>query len=106
MADNSRPQLTREAHIEVIEDARRSIDNLDSALVSILAERFRLTEKIGKAKAAMGIDAMDPVRERAQFERFRKLAAANGLNVDVVIDVMTKIIQHVKDRHRVLLNGR
>jgi chorismate mutase len=100
------PKLSREGHIELIEDSRKSIDNLDSALIAILAERFRLTEKIGKTKAAIGFEAMDPERERTQLEHFRKLAASYGLNVDVVLDVMTTIFKHVKDRHQVLLQGR
>ncbi len=85
-----------------LEDCRKSIDNLDSALIAILAERFRLTEKIGKTKAAVGFEPMDPERERRQLEQFRERASSHDLNVDVAVDIMTRIIQHVRDRHEVL----
>jgi chorismate mutase len=99
------PKLAAVEPIEQIEDLRRSIDNLDNALIAILAERFRLTEKVGKLKAAGGFEALDAERERSQLERFRQLATAYGLDMDVVRDVMTKIFQHVKSRHQVLLRG-
>ena len=31
-------------------ELRKSIDNLDTALVAILAERFRITERVGELK--------------------------------------------------------
>jgi chorismate mutase len=99
------PKLAPLPPVEQIEDFRRSIDNLDNALIAILAERFRLTEKIGRTKAAVGFEAMDAERERSQLERVRQLATAYGLDVAVVQDVMTKIFEHVKGRHRLLRGG-
>ena len=43
MSDTSLPQ-------ELIE-ARKTIDNIDAALIHILAERFRCTQKVGLIKA-------------------------------------------------------
>jgi chorismate mutase len=88
-----------------MEDYRKSIDNLDSALIAILAERFRMTEKIGLTKSAAGLAALDPERERQQLENFRALAGSYGLDVQVVVDVMSRIIQHAKNRHEVLMRG-
>jgi chorismate mutase len=88
-----------------MEDYRKSIDNLDSALIAILAERFRMTEKIGLTKSAAGLAPLDPERERQQFENFRALAGSFGLDVQVVADVMGRIIQHAKNRHEVLMRG-
>ena len=45
---------------------RRSIDNIDAALVHLLAERFKFTQKVGKLKAAAGMPPSDPTRERVQ----------------------------------------
>jgi chorismate mutase len=94
--------LTLQPTIEQMEDYRASIDNLDTALIAILAERFRLTEKIGRTKALAGFEPMDPERERRQLERFRTLSSVHNLDVNVALDLMTRIIQHVKDRHEVL----
>jgi chorismate mutase len=88
--------------IEQLADCRKSIDNLDSALIAILAERFRLTEKIGRMKAKEGFEASDLQREEWQLQQFRKLASSHDLAVDVAVDIMTRIISHVKNRHEVL----
>jgi chorismate mutase len=88
--------------IEQLADYRKSIDNLDSALIAILAERFRLTEKIGRMKAKEGFEASDLQREEWQLEQFRKLASSHELALDVAVDIMTRIIHHVKNRHEVL----
>jgi chorismate mutase len=82
-----------------LEDCRKGIDNLDSALIAILAERFRLTDKIGKTKAAVGFKPTDPERERRQLEQFRERASSHNLDVTLAVDIMTRIIQHAKDRH-------
>jgi len=34
---------------------RKSIDNIDAALVHLLAERFRTTQQVGKLKAALSM---------------------------------------------------
>jgi chorismate mutase len=88
--------------MEPLEDCRRSIDNLDSAIIAILAERFRLTEKIGRMKAKGGFDASDPKREEEQLKQFRLRASSYHLDVDVAVDIMSRIIQHAKNRHEVL----
>jgi hypothetical protein len=56
------------SNVEQLEDCRQSIDNLDSALIAILSERFRLTEKIGRMKAKGGFEASDPQRERVEAD--------------------------------------
>ena len=53
---------------------RLSIDNIDAALVHLLAERFTFTQKVGRLKAANGLPPSDPERERVQIARLRALA--------------------------------
>ena len=53
---------------------RLSIDNIDAALVHMLAERFKFTQKVGRLKAASGMPASDPERERVQIARLREIA--------------------------------
>ena len=55
-------------------DLRRSIDNIDAALVHMLAERFKFTQQVGRLKATTGLPASDPDRERTQVARLRALA--------------------------------
>ncbi|WP_034961217.1 chorismate mutase, partial [Komagataeibacter kakiaceti] len=43
-----------------LEELRRSIDNIDAALIYMLAERFRHTQAVGKLKAANDMPPADP----------------------------------------------
>ena len=55
-------------------ELRQSIDNIDAALVHILAERFKATQRVGRLKAERGLPPSDPERERTQIARLRALA--------------------------------
>jgi chorismate mutase len=53
---------------------RDSIDNMDAALVHLLAERFKITQQVGLLKAKHGLPPADPAREAQQIARLRSLA--------------------------------
>ena len=53
---------------------RATIDNIDAALIFVLAERFRATKQVGELKADHGMPASDPSREEQQVARLRRLA--------------------------------
>ena len=57
---------------------RQSIDNIDAALVHLLAERFKATQQVGQLKAEKGLPPSDPDRERRQVARLRALAVASS----------------------------
>ena len=48
---------------ETLARLRSSIDNIDAALVYLLAERFKATKQVGHLKADHGMPASDPARE-------------------------------------------
>ena len=52
---------------------RGSIDNMDAALIHLLAERFKITQRVGELKATQGLPAADPGREAQQIARLREL---------------------------------
>ena len=58
----------------VLASYRKSIDNIDAALIHMLAERFRITQAVGEYKVQAGLPASDPGREALQIERLRALA--------------------------------
>lgn len=78
---------------------RRSIDNIDTALVSILAERFRITQKVGLFKAKSNLPPADPAREKIQIARLRELASASGLDPDFTEKFLRFIIREVIRHH-------
>ncbi|MEJ3405924.1 chorismate mutase [Rathayibacter sp. YIM 133350] len=57
-----------------LDGIRQSIDNIDAALIHLLAERFKFTQTVGRLKATHGLPAADPDREKRQIARLRALA--------------------------------
>lgn len=78
---------------------RSSIDNLDAALVHLLAERFKCTQKVGELKAASGMPPADPGREAFQIQRLRALADESGLDPTFAQKVLSLIIDEVIRNH-------
>jgi chorismate mutase len=65
---------------ETLAGYRSSIDNIDAALVHLLAERFKITQQVGRHKAAAGLPPADPEREEMQIARLRALAKSANLD--------------------------
>jgi len=78
---------------------RHTIDNLDAALMYILAERFRCTHKVGELKAACNLPESDKNREAMQLTRLKEIAQSASLDVDFVEGIMRYIIDEVVRRH-------
>ena len=78
---------------------RQSIDNIDAALVAMLAERFRVTQAVGELKAELDLPPADPAREAAQVARLRNLAADAKLDPDFTEKFLRFIIDGVIRHH-------
>lgn len=78
---------------------RRSIDNIDAALVHMLAERFRITQAVGAYKAKTALPPADPDRERKQIERLRSLAEESDLDPEFSEKFLRFIIDEVIRHH-------
>ena len=84
---------------QILADFRASIDNIDAALVFLLAERFKTTQKVGAYKATAGLPAADPGREAAQVARLRGLAADAKLDPEFSEKFLRFIIDEVIRHH-------
>jgi chorismate mutase len=78
---------------------RGSIDNLDSALVCLLAERFKITQRVGELKAGLGLPPADPQREAQQIARLRQLADEANLDPEFAEKFLTFIVSEVVRHH-------
>ena len=85
---------------------RKSIDNIDAALVHMLAERFRITKAVGEYKARTALPAADPGREARQVERLRKLAEDADLDPEFSEKFLRFIIDEVIRHHEQAQGGR
>lgn len=84
---------------EQLKKFRASIDNLDAALIHILAERFRITKAVGEFKATQDLPPADPERERRQVERLRAKAAESDLDPDFAEKLLNFILREVIRHH-------
>jgi len=78
---------------------RASIDNIDAALIHMLAERFRCTKAVGVLKAEYGLAPADPAREKQQVERLRRLAQDASLDPDFAEKFLNFIVKEVIRHH-------
>ncbi|MEN9683185.1 MAG: hypothetical protein RLZZ427_936 [Pseudomonadota bacterium] len=83
----------------VLAGYRASIDNIDAALIHMLAERFRITKAVGAHKAQNALPASDPGREDRQIARLRKLAEDAQLDPDFGEKFIRFIIEEVIRHH-------
>lgn len=89
---------------ERLRDLRQSIDNIDAALVHILAERFRFTQQVGLLKAEAGLPVSDKTREAEQIERLRALAADAHLDPAFAEEFLNFIVAEVIRHHAKIAN--
>ncbi|WP_156541366.1 chorismate mutase [Agrobacterium vitis] len=81
---------------------RQSIDNIDAALVHMLAERFRCTQAVGVLKAKYDLPSADPAREEYQIGRLRQLAKDAQLDPDFAETFLNFIIKEVIRHHEAI----
>ena len=81
---------------------RATIDNLDAALVHLLAERFRCTQQVGLLKAELDLPPSDPGREERQVVRLRALAQDSGLDPVFAEKFFTFIVAEVIRHHEAI----
>ncbi|MEM7290328.1 MAG: chorismate mutase [Pseudomonadota bacterium] len=85
---------------ETLHYHRSCIDNLDAALIHIMAERFRVTKAVGRLKAEHELPPSDPEREKIQAKRLRKLATDANLDPDFAEKLLNFIISEVIQHHK------
>ncbi|MBN8829106.1 MAG: chorismate mutase [Sphingomonadales bacterium] len=84
---------------ETLRRYRESIDNIDAALVFMLAERFKITKAVGEYKAHAALPPADPDREGRQIARLRRLAEDANLDPDFTEKFLRFIIDEVIRHH-------
>ncbi|MEM9036325.1 MAG: chorismate mutase [Actinomycetota bacterium] len=87
---------------DILDGYRASIDNIDAALVHLLAERFKITQAVGRHKAEAGLPPADPSREQRQIERLRALAETAGLDPAFTEKFLRFIVDEVIRHHRLI----
>jgi chorismate mutase len=84
----------------VLASYRKSIDNIDAALIHMLAERFRITQAVGEYKAQVALPPADPEREARQIARLRALAEDADLDPEFSEKFIRFVIDEVIRHHQ------
>ena len=87
------------AHDPVLAAFRQSIDNIDAALIFMLAERFKITKAVGEYKAKTALPPADPGREEEQITRMKRLAVDADLDPDFSEKFLRFVIDEVIRHH-------
>ncbi len=87
---------------DLLLDLRGSIDNLDAAIIHLLAERFKCTQQVGQLKARHGLPPTDPQREAGQIARLRRLAEDSSLDPEFAETFLTFVIREVVRHHHAI----
>ena len=90
---------------ELIE-LRHSIDNIDAAVLHMLAERFKCTRKVGELKARLNLAPADPEREAAQIARLRSLAVSADLAPEFAEKFLNFLVREVIRHHEIIRNEK
>jgi chorismate mutase len=101
MSQNTAPLHTPPELLEI----RHSIDNIDAALIHLLAERFKQTRKVGVLKAKVGLPPADPDREAQQIARLRSLATDADLDPEFAEKFLNFLVKEVIRHHEIIANG-
>jgi chorismate mutase len=95
-------QLGQSQALNELKALRSSIDNIDAALIHMLAERFQCTQKVGVLKATNDLPPADPAREKIQIERLRQLAGDANLDPDFAEKFLNFIVHEVIRHHEAI----
>lgn len=91
--------MQQDPELEVL---RGSIDNLDAAIICLLAERFKITQRVGELKASRGLAPADPDREELQINRLRELAATANLDPEFAEKWLNFVVAEVVRHHQAI----
>ncbi|THA26933.1 chorismate mutase [Streptomyces sp. RKND-216] len=101
---NETDRIDESAAAQLLE-LRDSIDNIDAAVVHMLAERFKCTQRVGRLKADHHLPPADPDRESRQITRLRELAENAKLDPAFAEKLLNFIIAEVIRHHETIAGG-
>ncbi|ARE51103.1 chorismate mutase/prephenate dehydrogenase [Salmonella enterica subsp. enterica] len=72
---------------------RDQIDDVDKALLNLLAKRLELVAKVGEVKSRFGLPIYVPEREASMLASRRAEAEAIGVPPDLIEDVLRRVMR-------------
>ena len=84
-----------------LEELRQKIDEADTRIVRLLAERIRIAKEIGKEKNKRGKQTEDLVREMKVMEHVRHIAREENINREDIESIYKNIVANSKTVQKV-----
>ena len=72
---------------------RDQIDDIDNQLVDLLAQRLKVTTKVGQLKSQQGIPIYAPEREAQLLAKRREQATAMGISAQLIEDILRRMMR-------------
>lgn len=79
---------------------REQLDTIDAKIIRLLADRFRVTAKIGDHKARHDLPVRDYDREASLLARIERLAIDQGVDPSLANNLMQLIIEQTAKNHQ------
>ena len=97
--------MTKEDALQVLEDCRRRIDELDLLILELLNERTRVVERIGEAKQLLHFPIYEPKRED---QVYANVTGGNHgpLPAEAVKRVFERIIDEMRTVQKMRMQSR
>jgi len=80
-----------------LDELRKKIDEVDSRIVRLIAERIKIAEEIGEVKKKLGKQIEDLNREQVVLDNVKEIAGQQGLNPDDIESIYRQIIAASKN---------
>ena len=75
-----------------LEDLRRQIDEVDSKIVKLIAERVKIAEEVGRKKRKQGEQIEDKAREKGVLENVKSIAQEEKVSQEDIESIYRQIV--------------
>jgi len=87
----------------LLKESRKRIDEIDNALFDLISERTSLAKDIALSKDYLGMPIFDKGREDEIHEKIERLSCENGLDVDIIDQIVNMLTTLSKNEQKEIL---
>jgi len=84
---------------------RKQLDKIDSAIILLIAERFKITREVGKFKKENKLPPLDKSREDLIYEKLESKAIDFNIEPNVLKGIWKVIMTQSKEEHKNTINS-
>ncbi|MCV6609048.1 MAG: chorismate mutase [Campylobacterales bacterium] len=82
-----------------LSELREEINHIDEEIVKQIAQRFKITKKVGEYKKANNLPILNSGREEIIYKKLESLATEQGINAEMLKSIwQTMMLQSKKEQ--------